>query len=806
MLSNRAMRSPALRTAVLRANRAAASVRGLATVSEDAPNLNPEDLKRKVELSLIEHGKGYYLPYQKLEKNLEIVRERLKRPLTMSEKIVYGHLDDPHTQDIERGVSYLRLRPDRVACQDATAQMALLQFMSAGLPHVAVPTTVHCDHLIAASEGGKIDLDRAKQENKEVYDFLATCTAKYGIGFWRPGSGIIHQIILENYAFPGGLMIGTDSHTPNAGGLNMIACGVGGADAVDVMADIPWELKCPKVIGVELKGKIGGWTTPKDVILKVAGELTVKGGTGAIVEYKGPGVSSLSATGMGTICNMGAEIGATTSVFPYNERQAKYLVATGRKDIADMAYKYQANLLPDRDAEYDRHMEIDLDNLEPHINGPFTPDLATPLSKFKQAVEENGWPHELRVALIGSCTNSSYEDMTRASSIAKEALDHGLKTKSGFTVTPGSELTRATIARDGQIETLSDAGGMVLANACGPCIGQWHRTDVKKGEKNSIITSYNRNFSGRNDANFATHAFVASPDLVTAMAFAGDLRFNPLTDTLKGADGKEFQFSDPSGFEIPSNGYDAGENTFQAPPDDGSNVEVIIKPDSERLQFLAPFKKWDGKNPKDMPVLIKVKGKCTTDHISAGGPWLKYRGHLQNISNNCLIGATNIANNETNNVQNVLNGEWGTVPGVAVSYREQGRPWVVIGDDNYGEGSSREHAALEPRYLGGYAIITRSFARIHETNCKKQGLLPLTFKDPKDYDLVQPDDVVDLEGVTEIAPGSTITLVCKHKDGSEDRIALQHSFNENQIEWFKAGSALNLMAAKAAAKRAEGVQ
>lgn len=801
MLSTRAMRSPALRTAALRVNRAAAT-RGFATVSEDAPNLNVEDLKKKVEMSIIETGKGYYLPYEKLENNLKIVRERLNRPLTMSEKIVYAHLDDPHTQDIERGVSYLRLRPDRVACQDATAQMALLQFMSAGLPHVAVPTTVHCDHLIAASTGGVEDLARAKDVNKEVYDFLATCTAKYGIGFWKPGSGIIHQIIIENYAFPGGLMIGTDSHTPNAGGLNMIACGVGGADAVDVMADIPWELKCPKVIGVELKGKLSGWTSPKDVILKVAGELTVKGGTGAIVEYKGPGVSSLSATGMGTICNMGAEIGATTSVFPFNERHAKYLEATGRKAIADQAAKYQANLLPDRDAEYDRHLEIDLDELEPYINGPFTPDLATPLSKFKDAVKENGWPEELRVALIGSCTNSSYEDMSRSASIAQEALDHGLKTKSGFTVTPGSEQIRATIERDGQMETLADAGGMVLANACGPCIGQWHRTDVKKGEKNSIITSYNRNFSGRNDANFATHAFVASPDLVTAMAFAGDLTFNPITDSLTGADGKEFKFSDPSGHEIPAKGYDAGENTFQAPPEDGSNVEVIVKPDSDRLQFLEPFKKWDGKNPTDMPVLIKVKGKCTTDHISAGGPWLKYRGHLQNISNNCLIGATNIANDETNNVQNYYTGEWGAVPATAISYRDNGHPWVVIGDDNYGEGSSREHAALEPRYLGGYAIITRSFARIHETNCKKQGLLPLTFQDPKDYDLVRPDDLVDLEGVTELAPNSVVTLVAKHKDGSVDKIPLVHSFNENQIEWFKAGSALNLMAAKAAAKRA----
>ncbi|WFD30609.1 aconitate hydratase [Malassezia sp. CBS 17886] len=757
-----------------------------------------EELKRKVELSNIEGGKGYYLPYEKLEENLKIVRDRLKRPLTMSEKIVYGHLDEPHTQDIVRGESYLRLRPDRVACQDATAQMALLQFMSAGLPQTAVPTTVHCDHLIAARDGGPEDLQRAKDVNREVYDFLATCTAKYGIGFWEPGSGIIHQIIIENYAFPGGLMIGTDSHTPNAGGVNMIACGVGGADAVDVMAGIPWELKCPKVIGVELKGAISGWTSPKDVILRVAGELTVKGGTGAIVEYKGPGVQSLSATGMGTICNMGAEIGATTSVFPFNERTAKYLRATGRGEIAKAATNFQGNLLPDRDAEYDRHIEINLDELEPHINGPFTPDLATPLSKFADAVRDNGWPDEFKVALIGSCTNSSYEDMSRSASIAREALDHGLTTKSGFTVTPGSEQIRATIERDGQMETLSDAGGLVLANACGPCIGQWDRTDVKKGQKNSIITSYNRNFSGRNDANFATHAFVASPDIVTALAFAGRLTFNPLTDSLTGTDGTEFKFSDPSGHEIPSSGYTPGEDTYQPPPKDGSHVEVKVSPESDRLQFLEPFQKWDGKDPVDMPVLIKVKGKCTTDHISAGGPWLKYRGHLQNISNNCLIGATNAENDETNNVRNYFTSLWDTVPQTGIWYRDHGHPWVVIGDDNYGEGSSREHAALEPRFLGGYAIITRSFARIHETNCKKQGLLPLTFKDPSDYELVQPKDLVSLEGVKEIAPGSTITMVCKHPDGTEDRIPLQHSFNDNQIEWFKAGSALNLMAAKAA--------
>ncbi|KOS12803.1 aconitate hydratase [Malassezia pachydermatis] len=790
------MRSPAFRSVALGARRAAAT-RGFATVAEEAAAINVADLKNKVELSLIESGKGYYLPYEKIEENLKVVRDRLKRPMTMSEKVVYGHLEDPHHQEIERGVSYLRLRPDRVACQDATAQMALLQFMSAGLAKTAVPTTVHCDHLIAAENGNIEDLARAKDLNKEVYDFLATCSAKYGIGFWRPGSGIIHQIILENYAFPGGLMIGTDSHTPNAGGLNMIACGVGGADAVDVMANIPWELKCPKVIGVELKGKLSGWTTPKDVILKVAGELTVKGGTGAIVEYKGPGVESLSATGMATICNMGAEIGATTSVFPFNSRQGDYLRATGRGEIADAATKFQRNLLPDRDAEYDRHLEIDLDALEPHINGPFTPDLATPLSKFKEEVKKNGWPEELKVALIGSCTNSSYEDMSRSASIAQQAIAHGLKVKSGFTITPGSEQVRATIERDGQMHTLNEVGGTVLANACGPCIGQWNRHDVKKGEKNSIVTSYNRNFSGRNDANFATHAFVASPDLVTAMAFGGSLTFNPMTDSLVGSDGKEFKFNAPTGIDLPAKGYDPGENTFQAPPADGSNVEVIIRPDSERLHFLEPFKPWKKEDPKDLPVLIKVKGKCTTDHISAGGPWLRYRGHLRNISNNCLIGATNAANDETNNVQNYYTGEWGAVPATAAFYRDNGHPWVVIGDDNYGEGSSREHAALEPRYLGGLAIITKSFARIHETNCKKQGLLPLTFKNSADYDLVRPDDLVDLEGVQTLAPGSTVTLVAKHKDGSEDRIPLQHSFNENQIEWFKAGSALNLMALKA---------
>ncbi|KAG8713356.1 Aconitate hydratase mitochondrial [Ceratobasidium sp. 394] len=768
--------------------RARALARGMATA---APRIGD----RQVQMSPLE--KGNYINYQRIEDNLAVVRQRLNRPLTLSEKILYGHLDDAANQDITRGVSYLKLRPDRVACQDATAQMALLQFMSAGMPTTAVPTTVHCDHLIEAQIGGAKDLARAININREVYDFLATATAKYGIGFWKPGSGIIHQIILENYAFPGGLMIGTDSHTPNAGGLGMIACGVGGADAVDVMADIPWELKCPKVIGVNLTGKIGGWTTPKDVILKVAGILTVKGGTGAIVEYTGPGVESLSCTGMATICNMGAEIGATTSLFPYNSRMGDYLRATKRGDIAEYAQSFQHNLKPDENAEYDQQIEINLSELEPHINGPFTPDLATPISQFAAAVKKNNWPAELKVALIGSCTNSSYEDMSRSASIANEASSHGLSTKSKFTITPGSEQVRATIERDGQIASFENVGGLVLANACGPCIGQWDRQDVKKGEVNSIITSYNRNFTGRNDANPATHAFVASPDIVTAMAFAGDLTFNPLTDTLTGSDGKPFKFTDPSGHELPPRGYDPGEDTFQAPPADRASVNVIVDPKSDRLQLLQPFKPWDGKQPENLPILIKVQGKCTTDHISAGGPWLKYRGHLQNISQNCLIGAINAANGEANKVQNQETGKWGGVPQVAADYRDKGIKWVVVGDHNYGEGSSREHAALEPRYLGGLAIIVRSFARIHETNLKKQGMLALTFVEPADYDKLQPDDRVDITGLETFAPGKNLGLVAHHKDGSVDEFELAHSFNEGQIEWFKAGSALNLMAKKA---------
>ncbi|KAK4990811.1 Aconitate hydratase mitochondrial [Elasticomyces elasticus] len=760
--------------------------RAFATVG-DAP------LQKKVEMCNWE--KGHYINYAKMSENLSVVRSRLNRPLNFAEKVLYSHLDDPHGQEIERGKSYLRLRPDRVACQDATAQMAILQFMSAGMPSVATPTTVHCDHLIEAQVGGERDLARAQDINKEVYDFLATSCAKYNIGFWRPGSGIIHQIILENYAFPGALMIGTDSHTPNAGGLGMAAIGVGGADAVDVMANLPWELKAPKVIGVRLTGELSGWTSPKDIILKVAGILTVKGGTGAIIEYHGPGVKTLSCTGMGTICNMGAEIGATTSIFPFNDRMYDYLVATKRKAIGDFAREYAAELKEDEGAEYDDLIELNLSELEPHINGPFTPDLATPISKFKDAVAANKWPSELKVGLIGSCTNSSYEDMSRAASIAQDALDHGIKAQAVFTVTPGSEQIRATIERDGQLKTLEDFGGMVLANACGPCIGQWDRKDVKKGEPNSIISSYNRNFTGRNDANPATHAFVTSPDLVVALTLAGTLNFNPLTDKLKDKDGKEFMLQPPTGDGLPSRGYDPGRDTYQAPPEDRASVSVAVSPSSDRLQILEPFQAWDGKDALDMPILIKAQGKTTTDHISMAGPWLKYRGHLDNISNNMLIGAINSANGEANKVKNFTTGEFNAVPATARDYKKKGIQWVVIGDWNYGEGSSREHAALEPRHLGGLAIITRSFARIHETNLKKQGMLPLTFTNPEDYDKIQPDDKVDLM-CTELGVGKPMTMKVHPKSGEPFTVQLSHTFNEGQIEWFKNGSALNTMAKK----------
>jgi aconitate hydratase len=647
--------------------------------------------------------------------------------------------------------------------------------------------------VIEAQVGGAKDLARAQDINKEVYDFLSTSCAKYNIGFWRPGSGIIHQIILENYAFPGGLLIGTDSHTPNGGGLGMCAIGVGGADAVDVMANLPWELKAPKVIGVKLTGQLSGWATPKDIILKVAGILTVKGGTGAIVEYFGPGTETISATGMGTICNMGAEIGATTSLFPFNDRMYDYLAATKRKNIGDFARVYAKELREDEGAEYDELIEINLSELEPHINGPFTPDLATPISKFSEAVKANNWPEELKVGLIGSCTNSSYEDMSRGASIARDALDHGIKAKSLFTVTPGSEQIRATIERDGQLQTFEEFGGMVLANACGPCIGQWDRKDVKKGEANSIISSYNRNFTGRNDANPATHSFVASPDLVVAMTIAGSLHFNPLTDKLKDKDGNEFLLSPPSGASLPDRGYDPGQDTYQAPPATRDAVDVAVSPTSDRLQLLQPFNAWDGKDFKDLPILIKCQGKTTTDHISMAGPWLKYRGHLDNISNNMLIGATNAANGEANKVKNFTTGEFDAVPATARDYKKKGIPWVVIGDWNYGEGSSREHAALEPRHLGGIAIIVRSFARIHETNLKKQGMLPLTFIDPADYDKIQPYDKVDLLA-TEIAVGKPMTLRVHPKDGKTFDIKLAHTFNAPQIEWFKNGSALNTMA------------
>ncbi|XP_018580347.1 probable aconitate hydratase, mitochondrial [Anoplophora glabripennis] len=734
------------------------------------------------------------LPYEKLTQTLQIIKKRLNRPLTLSEKVLYSHIDQPDTQEIERGTSYLRLRPDRVAMQDATAQMAMLQFISSGLPKVAVPSTIHCDHLIEAQVGGVKDLARAKDINKEVYNFLASAGNKYGVGFWKPGSGIIHQIILENYAFPGLLMIGTDSHTPNGGGLGGLCIGVGGADAVDVMASIPWELKCPKVIGVKLTGKLSGWTSPKDIILKVADILTVKGGTGAIVEYHGPGCNSVSCTGMATICNMGAEIGATTSLFPFNNRMSDYLNATNRSEIAQLAEKYQDVLLtPDKGAEYDQLVEINLDTLEPRVNGPFTPDLGNPISKLGQNAKKNGWPIDIKVGLIGSCTNSSYEDMGRCANIAKEAMSHGVKSKIPFNVTPGSEQIRATIERDGISKTLTEFGGTVLANACGPCIGQWDRKDVKKGEKNTIVTSYNRNFTGRNDANPATHCFVTSPELVTALSIAGTLNFNPLTDEIQGTDGKKFKLSPPFGDELPSKGFDPGQDTYEAPVKDGSKLSVNVDPKSQRLQLLEPFDKWDGKDLEDLTILIKVKGKCTTDHISAAGPWLKYRGHLDNISNNMFIGATNAENGEMNKVKNQVTGEWGTVPDTARFYKAKGIKWVAVGDDNYGEGSSREHAALEPRHLGGRAIIVKSFARIHETNLKKQGLLPLTFANPSDYDKIQPTDKVSLKGLKNLAPGKPVECVIKHADGSTDKILLNHSLNELQIGWFNAGSALNRM-------------
>jgi aconitate hydratase len=738
--------------------------------------------------------------YAGMGERVEAARKVVGRPLTLSEKILYAHLSaGSPTQAFERGKAYVDFAPDRVAMQDATAQMALLQFMQAGRPKVAVPSTVHCDHLIQAKVGADQDLATANDKNKEVYDFLASISNKYGIGFWKPGAGIIHQVVIENYAFPGGMMIGTDSHTPNAGGLGMIAIGVGGADACDVMAGLPWELKMPKLIGVKLTGKLSGWASAKDVILRVAGILTVKGGTGCIVEYFGEGAESLSATGKGTICNMGAEIGATTSIFAYDEAQANYLRATNRADIADAANAVAAHLRSDDEVYadpgtyYDQLIEIDLNTLEPHINGPFTPDLAWPLSNFAKAVKENNWPAKLEVGLIGSCTNSSYEDMTRSASIAAQAAAKNLKTKAEFTITPGSELVRYTAERDGILGTFEGIGGVVLANACGPCIGQWARHMDDPSRPNSIITSFNRNFAKRNDGNASTHAFVASPEIVTAFAIAGDLTFNPMTDTLTNEAGEQVKLDEPQGIEQPVKGYAVEDAGYQAPAEDGSGVQVIVSPTSERLQLLASFPAWEGTDLSGLKLLIKAKGKCTTDHISMAGPWLKYRGHLDNISNNMLIGAVNFYNEKTNSVKNQLTGEYGEVPAVQRAYKAAGIGSVVVGDENYGEGSSREHAAMEPRFLGVRAILVRSFARIHETNLKKQGMLALTFANPADYDKVQEDDSIDIKGLGTFAPGVPLTVVLNHADGTTDEFAVNHTYNEGQIGWFKAGSALNLI-------------
>jgi len=736
--------------------------------------------------------------YSGFKGKVDAAKKVLGRPMTYAEKILYAHLWGDAANPYTGGKDFVEFAPDRVAMQDATAQMALLQFMSAGIPKVAVPSTVHCDHLIQAEVGSAKDLLTAENENKEVYDFLASVSNKYGIGFWKPGAGIIHQVVLENYAFPGGMMIGTDSHTPNAGGLGMIAIGVGGADAVDVMAGMPWELKFPKFIGVKLTGKLSGWSSPKDVILKVAGILTVKGGTGAIVEYFGEGADNISCTGKGTICNMGAEIGATTSLFAYDKKMYEYLAATEREEIGKLANEIADYLRPDEGSEnyYDQVIEINLSELEPHINGPFTPDLAWPISKFAQAVKEKEYPEELKVALIGSCTNSSYEDMERSASVAKQALEMGLKVKSEFTITPGSEQIRATIERDGQLEIFEKVGGLVLANACGPCIGQWKRHDVKEGEKNSIITSYNRNFSKRNDGNPATNAFVASPEIVTALAFAGKLTFNPLTDTIKNSKGEDVKLAEPKGDELPKNGYLKGVNGYVAPAADGTGVSVEIDPNSKRLQRLFPFvHPHFEKDYKNMYLLLKAKGKCTTDHISMAGPWLRFRGHLDNISNNMFIGALNWFNDKTNHVKNLLTGNYDEVPNVARHYKANFIPWVVVGEENYGEGSSREHAAMEPRHLGGKAIIVKSFARIHETNLKKQGMLPLTFAEPADYEKIREDDKIDLD-VKDIAPGSQVVMTLKHSDGTTEEVILNHTMNKQQIDWFKVGSALNLMAKK----------
>ncbi len=738
--------------------------------------------------------------YSNFPERIAAARKAVGKPLTLTEKILYAHLWQGNAaESFERGKAYVDFAPDRVAMQDATAQMALLQFMQSGRAAVAVPSTVHCDHLIEAKVDSKTDLNRAVNESSEVYDFLASVSNKYGIGFWKPGAGIIHQVVLENYAFPGGMMIGTDSHTVNAGGLGMIAIGVGGADACDVMAGLPWELKMPKLIGIKLTGKLNGWTAPKDVILKVAGILTVKGGTGAVVEYFGEGATSMSCTGKGTICNMGAEIGATTSTFGYDESMSRYLKATGREEIAAMADQVKEHLTGDAEvyanpeAYFDQVIEINLSELEPHLNGPFTPDLATPISKMKEAAAANNWPTKIEVGLIGSCTNSSYEDISRAVSLAKQVSEKGLKLNAEFTITPGSELVRYTIERDGYLSVFDKIGATVFANACGPCIGMWARVGAEKAEKNTIVHSFNRNFAKRADGNPNTFAFVGSPELVTALAIAGDLNFNPLTDTLTNDKGEQVKLDPPAGDELPVKGFAAEDAGYQAPAEDGSGVQVKVASDSKRLQILEPFAAWEGTDLKGLKLLIKAKGKCTTDHISMAGPWLKFRGHLDNISNNMLIGAVNFFNEKTDNIKNQLTGEYGTVPSTQRAYKAAGVGSIVVGDENYGEGSSREHAAMEPRHLGVRAVLVKSFARIHETNLKKQGMLALTFDDKADYEKFREDDAIDIVGLTSFAPNQKLTLVLHHNDGTQDEIKVNHSYNEQQIEWFKEGAALNII-------------
>jgi aconitate hydratase len=736
--------------------------------------------------------------YETSRRNLDVVRKRLGRPLTLAEKIVLGHLADPEGQQFARGEATLALRPDRVAMQDATAQMAILQFMQAGRDEAAVPTTVHCDHLLLAHKGADYDKAHALDVNKEVYDFLSSSAARYGMGFWKPGSGIIHQIVLENYAFPGGMIIGTDSHTPNGGGLGMIACGVGGADAVDVMVGMNWEVKHPKLIGVKLTGAPNGWTAPKDVILKLLGILTVKGGTNAIIEYFGEGTKALSCTGKATITNMGAELGATTSIFPYDERMAMYLKATGRADLAELADANTDLLVADPEVAanpaefYDRIIEIDLSTLEPHLVGPHSPDIAHPVGSMAADVDSEGYPEQLTAALIGSCTNSSYEDICRATDVAKQAKAKGLKMKTSLWISPGSDQIYETIKRDGQLAELESIGATVLTNACGPCIGQWQRDDIESGVRNSIVTSFNRNFKKRADGNPETHAFIGSPEIVMAYGLAGTLKFNPLTDALTSESGQAVKLDAPAvADELPPEGFVVSTDGYQGPPADASSVKVIVNPDSERLALLEPFSPWDGNDYTGLPLLIKALGKCTTDHISMAGPWLKYRGHLDNISNNMLIGAVNAFNGETNSVKNAETGEYGEVPATARDYKARGLKWVVIGDENYGEGSSREHAAMEPRHLGAAAVIVRSFARIHETNLKKQGILPLTFVDPADYDKVREGDRFDLLGLADLAPGTRVKCVVHHADGTEDGFELAHTMTDEQIAWFRHGSALN---------------